>query len=346
MPGAVSLRLARASRRAVATLFTTAVILAYHRVAEPELDPQLLCVAPERFAAQLAAAAELGTVLSLRDLVRRAAMGRVPARAVAVTFDDGYADNLAAAEPLLRAVGAPATVFVASGGVEERELFWWDELEELLLRSAHLPARLVVTSPAGDREFSIDPATTVEPRADDGWDITQEADPTPRHAAYRRLFRLCRSLALDDRRRVLDELAAQVGEPAAGDGHRRLTPEEIARLADGDLVEVGAHGVSHAPFSALTAAQQRDELWESKRQVAAWSGRPVDLLSYPLGAPGDLTAECVALARDCGFMAACANSRGVVWRHGDPYRLPRYLVRDWEPEDFARRLESWLTGRA
>jgi peptidoglycan/xylan/chitin deacetylase (PgdA/CDA1 family) len=61
--------------------------------------------------------------------------GRLPANAAAVTFDDGYADNLKAAKPRLQRAGAPATVFIATGYVGERREFWWDELARIILES-------------------------------------------------------------------------------------------------------------------------------------------------------------------------------------------------------------------
>ena len=52
--------------------------------------------------------------------------------AAAVTFDDGYQDNLDNAAPALAAAGVPATLFVATGHVAEGQGFWWDEVERLL----------------------------------------------------------------------------------------------------------------------------------------------------------------------------------------------------------------------
>jgi peptidoglycan/xylan/chitin deacetylase (PgdA/CDA1 family) len=50
--------------------------------------------------------------------------------AVAITFDDGYADLLANAKPLLERADVPATAFVVAGGLGRP--FWWDELAALL----------------------------------------------------------------------------------------------------------------------------------------------------------------------------------------------------------------------
>ena len=344
-PKSAARAIVRRARAAGMSLGPSAVILAYHRVAEPAIDPQLLCVAPERFDAQLKVIADLGVPLSLRELVRRAAVGRLPDRAVVVTFDDGYADNLHAAEPLLRNAGVPATVFVTTGGLETGQPFWWDHLEALLLRSSPAPGRLVVTT--GRREFAWDLGDdgSSDARGHAPWDITQAHDPTPRHAAYRTLARLCRSLPPMERDRVIGQVARQCAPPDTLEDYRRLRPDEIGRLADSDAIEVGAHGVWHAPLSVLTPEDQRNELWRGKESLAQFSGAPVDLLSYPFGAAGDLTRSSVALAHDCGFMAACANWPNRVSSLTDPYRLPRFLVRDWGAERFAQSLGGWLSGR-
>jgi peptidoglycan/xylan/chitin deacetylase (PgdA/CDA1 family) len=60
-----------------------------------------------------------------------ARQGALPAGAVAVTFDDGYADNLANAAPLLVEFGVPATMFLSTGAIVNGCEFWWDDLERI-----------------------------------------------------------------------------------------------------------------------------------------------------------------------------------------------------------------------
>ena len=78
--------------------------------------------------------------ISLEDLVRAAASGRIPERAVAVTLDDGYLDALTAASPILSALGIPATFFVNSGRLNEAHERSWDVLERLNLPASELEA--------------------------------------------------------------------------------------------------------------------------------------------------------------------------------------------------------------
>src|SRR5271165_453487 len=76
-------------------------ILMYHRIATPDVDPWGLSVSPKRFAEQVQALRARRTMLSMDALVARLKSGDLPHDAVALTFDDGYLDNLGQAKPIL-----------------------------------------------------------------------------------------------------------------------------------------------------------------------------------------------------------------------------------------------------
>ena len=92
--------------------------------------------------------------IALRDWIGRA---EAPSRAAfAVTFDDGWADNFEHAFPVLRELGIPATIFLATGAVEDRVPFWWQmpglsdaEIEQLKRR----PHRWIESQMAARPEF-------------------------------------------------------------------------------------------------------------------------------------------------------------------------------------------------
>jgi peptidoglycan/xylan/chitin deacetylase (PgdA/CDA1 family) len=90
-------------------------ILMYHSIARVDDDPNALCVPPERFAQQLTTLRRAGLRgVSVGELLaaRRRGHGR---NLVGLTFDDGYADFLTAACPILKDHGCTGTVFVLSG---------------------------------------------------------------------------------------------------------------------------------------------------------------------------------------------------------------------------------------
>ena len=94
-------RLATLTRQLLPGARPRAVVLVYHRVGERRLDPWRLTVDPEIFGGQMEALARDWSPLSLAELVEGLAGRRLPERAVVVTFDDGYADNLEIAAPIL-----------------------------------------------------------------------------------------------------------------------------------------------------------------------------------------------------------------------------------------------------
>ena len=130
------------------------MILMYHRIADEPVDPWGLAVSPVHFEEQLQVLRRTRYPLPLTDFVRHLLAGTLPAHAVALTFDDGYADNFFAGKPQLAAADVPATVFLATGYLGRPGEFWWDELARLILLE-HSPQsfELVVRGDAMHFEF-------------------------------------------------------------------------------------------------------------------------------------------------------------------------------------------------
>src|SRR5687768_526161 len=119
------------------------VILVYHRVESRNLDSFGMAVDVERFVAQLDLARRLLRPVPLEDIVEPVSEAK-PGN-VAVTFDDGYANNLEVASELLLEREMPATFFVNSGAVDAREERFWDRLERLFFEETdRLPPRLAL----------------------------------------------------------------------------------------------------------------------------------------------------------------------------------------------------------
>jgi peptidoglycan/xylan/chitin deacetylase (PgdA/CDA1 family) len=325
-------------------LSATGIILLYHRVADLCSDPQLLAVKPKHFAEHLEILKRKCTPLSVKD-VKGAIQGRNPPRhPVAITFDDGYADNLVNAKPLLEHYDIPATVFVATAYVGSNREFWWDDLERLILRSSALPEVLELGALSGKGcKWTLGGKHGYNADADQSWNVQHPDNPTPRHALYRSLCKLLRPLSEDSRRETLDRLIVWSGADGSGRlTHLPLTREQLARLEKTGLIEIGAHTSTHALLSALPRAQQEREIQSSQTVLEEMLGHPVATFAYPFGAGGDYTAESVELVCALGFELACANFPGMVWRRSDRFELPRLLVRDWNGETFERWLSGWI----
>ena len=322
-------------------------VLLYHRVATLRRDPQLLAVTPEHFAEHLEVLNRCAHPMSLADLAGDLGRKTVRPRSVVVTFDDGYADNLTAAA-LLKAANVPATVFVATGYLDQRREFWWDELERILLSDVALPARIELTLVGESVEVDLrgtDPIDTNACHAHDTWNVTHCNDPTPRHALYRRLFEPLRRAPHDERWEALDLLRRRADQPmTVRPAHRMMSEGEVRELASDGLIDVGAHTITHPVLSLRSTADQHREIVDSKKALERILDREVTTFSYPYGTRRDYTGETVELTRTAGFTCACSNFNEPIGRQTDLFQLPRVLVRDWDGETFLRHIEEAWSG--
>jgi peptidoglycan/xylan/chitin deacetylase (PgdA/CDA1 family) len=239
------------------------IVLLYHRIIERTHDPLGLCVSPEHFAEHV-------EVLRCCDI---APLDEVGHGQIAITFDDGYADNLAAGELL---GDLPATLFVSTRHVETGAAFWWDELRRALA-AGEGPLRL--------RDRAWPRRGEVERRNLGAW--LQGLPPAEIDA-------------------LLTELRSWAGvEPGPDPADRPLTVQELRRLP----WAVGAHTRDHPSLRALPRDEQRVQIERSRDDLAAWTGKRPTAFSYPFGAPGDDFDDITErLVRDAGFTRAVTTS--------------------------------------
>lgn len=341
-------RIKQAGRRLRNRVRPGALILLYHRVTQLATDPQRLAVAPSNFEAQLENIKKAGLVISLNDLTEALRTRRLTPRSIVITFDDGAADNLLAAKPLLEKHDVPAAVFISTGYVKTGREYWWDELDRLLLQPGSLPDKLHLT--VGEKTFSSNLGQSSNYTAKDfaehrGWHVSNSPPPTERHRLYLALIDFLLPLSPDDRLTALDDLKRWSGNNGnTRNSHRALTAGEIKQLSEGGLIEIGAHSVTHSMLSTLPPGVQRMEIQQSKKDLEDILGNRIRSFAYPFGTLSDYTAETVALVKESGFEYACSNFRDVVQPDADLFQLPRVIVRDWGGEEFAKNLESWFRG--
>ena len=299
-----------------------AAILAYHRVATLDPDSHKLCTPPDVFREHMACLARDFTPIGLEDLVRAAAAGRIPERAVAVTFDDGYLDALTVVSPILVSLGVPATFFVNSDRLNEPHERWWDILERLFMPAAALPALLDLQ--IAGQHLRV-PAGT----------------PAERASALELLNRTAWPLDAANRHRLLTDVLAWSGAAIAPRStHRVLTDEEIQQLANRPGHSVGAHTVHHLALTTQPVETKRHEVLADKAALESILARPVHLFSYPYG---DVDAELLGVVREAGFLAAVTVEAGAVCAGTNRLLLPRHEIDARAREDFPRFVSRVLS---
>jgi len=259
-------------------------------------------------------------VRPLADVIVDAENGVFKPDNVALTFDDGYLDNLTIAVPLLEKYQIPATIFVTSGMLDSEYEFWWDELDRIFFESDDLPDTLNI-------EFT------------EGLKSWRTGSVTEWLQAYEEMSASLRSAKPEAIRAVMDFLRNWAGI-AVGirDNYRRLNISQLRTLAKSPCIEIGAHTVQHARLAALSRQEQLAELVESKKKIEEVIQTRVRFVSYPFGSAVDFNAETCDLVAVAGYEAGIANIQGQLKQPFDKTAVPRRLVRNWNRDLFA----DWL----
>lgn len=319
----------------------SAIILVYHHIGDLPSDPWGLAVTAERFEDHLRVLRRHFHPLSLEELTRVLENQSIPRRSVVVTFDDGYANNLHVAKPLLERYAIPATIFITTGSIGQSYEFWWDELDRILLQPSTLPDRLQLRVHGELHDWPLGGAAryveqeSLRHRRWRAW----EPPPTARHYLYSTLWKLLQRASEAERVDVLQALSSWAGlNRYARPTHRSLNLHELQTLAEENLLGIGAHSVSHRSLSNLSVYEQHEEMFCSKQFLDQTLKQPVTAFAYPYGKRSDYTSETRSIAQKVGYTTACSNVSGLVRAHVDPYELPRVHVHDWNADEFAGHL--------
>ena len=292
-----------------------------------------LAVSPSHFEEQLQVLRRVRYPLPLTDFVRRLAAGTLPAHAVALTFDDGYADNFLAGKPRLEAADVPATVFLASGYIDLSTQFWWDELAQLvLLETGPQCFDIIVGDHAVHFEIGADGPTPVN----DTW-RAWSPPLTRRQEAYLAIWRALRPLGDEERNGVLAQLRSIFSDSGSSERirSRAMTRDQARALVTGGLVAIGAHTVTHPLLTSIAAPHR--EIFDSKAACEALIEAHVEGFAYPYG---DFDDKVRSAVEGAGFAYACSTRSGPVALTSDIFALPRVQILDWDGDAFEQALAS------
>lgn len=274
-------------------------VLTYHRVlpdAEARACPFPALAMPETwFRGQMAWLSEKARVLPLdRALVDlEAEPDRDPRPRIAVTFDDGYADNFDVAAPILKRCGLRATFFICTAPVRSASHLWYDSIAEGTLRwgSQGIKGRLASIPLGGASDAHAIVA------------VLKDAPDAVRRAAVNEVER---GLGRDERKYRSDVMTAEQIRGLAAAGH-----------------EIGSHTETHPIVPRLGATEAADELRRSKAWLEETIGKPVAGFCYP---NGDHTPETRDWVAQAGYSYACLTEEGSHPPGADRFRIRRIDV--------------------
>lgn len=281
----------------------------YHRVL-PESDPRFaleepgMVVTPETLALHCQQIKKHMTVVRLSDWLDLAESGQdLPERACAITFDDGWRDNLEFALPVLQQQQVPATVFAVTDWVGTRYRFWPNRIQSLIAQ----------LGPDWWQNPALGSLHELAP------DIrSNDAD------AIAALIDNCKHLSDADLHALLDQCEASL--PPQNDSEPDLMSwQELEQLQDSGVFDIASHGCSHTRLTeALDPAQCEYEVRESKLRLEQQLDGSSPLFCYP---NGDVSSEALTQVRE-HYRAAVTTRMGINDVRSDRHQLMRVAVQE------------------
>lgn len=287
-------------------------ILAFHRVL-PERDPsRAFDLDAGAFREQMSWVAGVFRVLPLEEAVDRLQRDDLPPRALCITFDDGYRDNLTVATPILKALGLHATFFLTTA-YQDGSMMWND----LIIEAIHQW-----------------PGGTLDLRHA-GLGVYDVGSGRQREMVLPKVIQHFKYLPSDERQAGAEELFKASG---AANARLMMNAAEIAALHK-EGMGIGGHTHSHPILCRLTPGEAQAEIRQNKATLEAITGSPVTLFAYPNGKPGlDFDLIHVRMVQDAGYKAAVTSAWGTAAAKMDIFQLPRFTPWDNVKSKYVLRL--------
>ncbi len=219
----------------------------------------------------------------------------------AFTFDDGFADNLTHALPVMEKLAAPLTVYVSTGMITREIEAWWFGLVALIRRRDRI--------------------------ALPGLGVFHCADPTNKKRTY---------AAIEDAVHKNFDLLPAVREAIKSGGieisalvdQEALTEKQLQTLSQHPLVTIGGHTTNHPNLARASAATVQSEMAENRKFLHDLTGAAVAHFAYPFGHPRACGDREAAISRSLGFRTAVTTRPGMIFpeHRNHLHALPRVCM--------------------
>lgn len=288
-------------------------VLLYHGVHGDDVEVGLRNrsgkhVSASRFDAEMATIAADRPLVSMPDVASALRGERsLPEGAVAVTFDDGFANNYDHAWPILERHRVPATIYLSTGYIGTGRRMWSDRLEASFLAADAPSLSLEVDGERFDYELG---------------------DDEHRLAAFLDAKARAKRLPNTTKDRLVDAVCAALG--AAATPHPLydfLDWDRVREMDASPLVDFGAHTVDHVSLSRVSPTEMAHQIDDSIAAVAKALGNPCPLFAYPEGQAHDYDEGVIAHLRSIGVdHAPSAIAGSNVLGDVDPFHVRREMV--------------------
>lgn len=282
------------------------IILAYHRVAPAEaVSPLLkdLSVQSSSFERQLAYLKRDYKVISLEQALEYVKNGSNSLNnTVVITFDDAYEDNYLYAFPVLRKYGLPATIFVSTGFIGNKGVFWWERLGDMLETTQK---KMVVFS-FKNKNYCFKLGAN-------------------KRTVFFSIMQLFKESSCADQKNLIKLLQEAFDVPDIQKNSRCLSWKQMQEMSEYNIT-FGSHTHSHCALSSVSHVQLAEEIRKSKELIESNLKKRVTLFAYPFGEKDDFNEETIAYISQAGYSCALTMMQGPFYPKDNLFMLRRVGV--------------------
>jgi hypothetical protein len=214
-----------------------------------------------------------------------------------ITFDDGYKDNYIYAYPILKKYDVPATIFLATGYIDNKKVFWTTKLKYALGKT-----NLEEIEVEGIGRY---PLRSIEDRGNSLYLIIKKLKTLPE----------------EEKCRIVDKLLTllNVELPHHLFVDRMLSWQEIREMSE-DGIDFGAHTVNHPILTNISLSEAEREIVQSKKEIEEKISKEVRHFAYP---NGEFNDDIINLVKKSGFLSAVTTIHRLLPPLPYPYKLER-----------------------
>lgn len=238
-------------------------------------------------------------VLPMKDAIRLLKQGKLPPKALVISFDDGYKDNYTNAVPILDKFSCSATFFISTEGVDKGYL--WNDIIEQCIKQTD---QTIISAEI------IGKAINIETNAE-------------KISAYIKLINHLKFKANKERSTFIEQLKCQLD--VFDFQTTMMNPSQIRSLHNNNF-EIGAHTHSHTILSTESDEDCYKELEKNKNKLQNIINQPINYLAFPNGLfQRDFNEKHCTLAKKTGFKSAFSTNDGGALSSTNTYAIPRFM---------------------
>jgi len=315
-------------------LWPKLVILCYHRIENYTSDPVKITVSKKNFLKQINFLKKFAKIISPNQLFESLEKGEsLPKRSVLLTFDDGYSSYEETMDLLLKE-SISAIFFISL----KKEKYWWDILSKILFENQHIEKSNYIKINNLLKELGCQ--FKVEERIDSNlmdmlrqWTVTDNNFPFKRNKAFYFLAKVIVDVNHYKKSRMLDIVSS------LSDEKRNFSYLFNERLIN--YHKIGYHTINHYNLSKLSYDNQKVEIELGKKELESIINQQVKIFAYPFGNRYHYNSDTLEIVKR-NFNFAFSNFEGRVHKDSNIYEMPRFLVRDWDIDNFILNIKRFF----